>query len=264
MKNALEMINSIDDEMILSAMETPKASKKTLSFKKLRWTAVAACLALLVSVPVMAEVLGLKVEFNPETNAWKANAEGRFAANEYSKEIRSTTGQKVFISESLEDAEKLIGIDFPENAVLENAEKYYVNTEFLNGKAENGDIHCLTHAVENKGNFLGTHTMMYFNVKAENDYANKIAEVIYSTVCEENPNENAGGFGISFENESAKESYVNPFGKEFEIVVSCDDYGNYSLYAFGESNRFLITISVNANGEFKAREILYKVIDAYK
>lgn len=262
MKNALEMITGIDDEMILSAMEIPKAKEKTLSFKKLRWTAVAACIALLVSVPVMADVFNLKVEFNPETNAWKANAEGRFAVSEYSKEIRNIDG--TFINKNLEDAEKLLGINFPENETLENAKKHYVYMEFPTGRAENGAVHCLTTVAENEGNLLGTHTSAFFNLKADGEYMNRIAEVIYSTVCEENPYENGGGYGVRFEDGGTKESYVNPFGKEFEIVVSCDDYGNYSLYAFGESNRFLITVCVDAQEEFNARETLYKVIDAYK
>ena len=51
-KNALEMINALDDEFVLSAMEEPKAKIRPL--KKLRWTAVAACIALLLAVPVVA------------------------------------------------------------------------------------------------------------------------------------------------------------------------------------------------------------------
>ena len=112
-KNALEMINNIDDEMILSAMETPKAKEKILSFKKLRWTAVAACVALLMAVPAVAQAIGLTLEFNPEANAWNAETDGRFAENEYSKEVREITGQKMFIHESLDEAEKFIGKTAP-------------------------------------------------------------------------------------------------------------------------------------------------------
>ena len=257
-KNALEMINNIDDEMILSAMETPKAKEKILSFKKLRWTAVAACVALLMAVPAVAQAIGLTLEFDSEVNAWKAETDGRFAENEYSKEVREITGQKMFIHESLDEAEKFIGIDFPKNAVIEEAAKCYVYTDFAEGVGEDGEIHCNSYVVGNEGHIMGTHTMAYFMVEKST------VEVIYSTVCEENPNENGGGFGVSFENKAESESYINPSGREFKMVIEKDDYGNNSIYAFADCDGILVTVSVNIHGEARAREILYKVLDAYK
>lgn len=255
-KNALEMINDLDDEFVLSAMEEPKA--KIRPFKKLRWTAAAACMAVLLAVPAVAQAMGLTLEFDSEVNAWKAETDGRFAEDEYSAEIRGITGQKMFIHESIDEAEKFIGIDFPKNAVLEEAEKCYVYTDFAEGVGEDGEIHCNSHVVGNEGHLMGTHTMAYFIVDKST------VEIIYSTVCEENPNENGGGFGVSFENEAASESYVNPNGREFKMVIEKDDYGNNSIYAFTDCDGILVTVSVNIHGEARAREILYKVLDAYK
>ena len=257
-KNALEMINNIDDEMILSAMKTPKAKEKILSFKKIRWTAAAACIALLMAVPAVAKAIGLTLEFNPEANAWSAKTDGRFSASEYSEEVREITGQKMFIHESLDEAEKLLGINFPKNSVIEEAEKRYVYTDFAEGVGEDGEIHCNSYVVVNEGHIMGTHTMAYFILEKST------VEIIYSTVCEENPNENGGGFGVSFENEAASESYIAPTGREFKIVIEKDDYGNNCIYAFTDCDGVLVTVSLNINGETRAREILYKVLDAYK
>ena len=74
-KNALEMINDIDDEMLLSAIKKPEKKKNVLRFGKLRWTAVAAAIALLVSVPVVAETLRLETEYNSEEENAQCNAE---------------------------------------------------------------------------------------------------------------------------------------------------------------------------------------------
>ena len=257
-KNALEMINDIDDKIILSALEKPEKKKNILKIRKLRWVAVAAIITILTAVPVAAEVFGLKIDFNPETNTWNADANGRFAVKEYSKEIQNITGSKMFIQNSLEEAEEFLGIDFPKNVVLEEATKHYVYTDFADGVAEDGAVHCNTYVIENEGNLLGTYTIINYLVE-------KIpVEIIYSTVCEENPYENGGGFSVSFENETIKESYINYFGREFEIITEKDDYGNCCCYAFSDCDGILITISGNSHIEGKAKAIVYKVIDAYK
>ena len=72
-KNALEIMNDLDDEFVLSAMEEPKA--KIRPFKKLRWTVAAACMAVLLAVPAVAQAMGLTLEFDSEVNAWKAETD---------------------------------------------------------------------------------------------------------------------------------------------------------------------------------------------
>lgn len=257
-KNALEMINNLDEKLIENAMEEPKTRKNLIAFKKIRWTAAAACIALLMAVPAVAKAIGLTLEFDPEVNAWKADISGRISESDYSAEIREISGQKMFIHESLDEAEKLLGINFPKNSVIEEAEKRYVYTDFAEGVGEDGEIHCNSYVVGNEGHIIGSHTMAYYLVE-EN-----AVEIIYSTVCEENPNENGGGFGVSFENEAASESYIAPTGREFKIVIEKDDYGNNCIYAFTDCDGVLVTVSLNINGETRAREILCKVLDAYK
>ena len=118
-KNALEMINALDDEFVLSAMEEPKAKIRPL--KKLRWTAVAACIALLLAVPVMAEVFGFTLDFDANKNHWEANTNARFALEEYSEEVKSVKGQEYFVMQDIFEAEEFLGIDLPDNAVLEKS-----------------------------------------------------------------------------------------------------------------------------------------------
>ena len=54
-----EAMENINDELILGAAEEPK--RKTHPIRKIKWTVLAAAIALLIAVPVVARTFELTV-----------------------------------------------------------------------------------------------------------------------------------------------------------------------------------------------------------
>ena len=255
MTNALEMINDIDDEMLLSVIEEPKAKIRPL--KKLRWNAVAACIALLMAVPVMAEVFEFTLDFNAIQNRWSANTNAKFAAEEYSEEVRSVKGQEYFNMQDIFEAEEFLGIDLPDNAVLEKSKKRFVNVKYFESGTEEM-VHCNVFVGENEGNLLGTHTDAWYT------FGENSVNVSYHTICEQNPVEGGGGFGYSFEDTRSKsEKYVTPSGRECEIVSIEGEY-DYKEMAVAEVNRVLVSVVVYGQDKESVRSTVTEILDAYK
>ena len=253
-KNALEAINNLDDDMIFSAMEEPKA--KIRPFKKLRWTAVAACMALLMAVPVMAEVFGFTLDFDAIQNHWSANTNARFALEEYSEEVKSVKGQEYFVMRDIFEAEEFLGIDLPDNAVLEESEKRFVKTEFMESGIKQ-EVHCSVYVGENEGNLLGTHTDTWHS------FGENTVNISYHTICKENPIEGGGGFGYGLEDELSKsEKYITPSGRECEIVSIEGEY-DYQEMAVTEVNRVLVSVMVYGQDKESVRNVVTKILDAY-
>ena len=253
-KNALEAINNLDDDIIFSAMEEPKA--KIRPFKKLRWTAVAACMALLMAVPVMAEVFGFTLDFDAIQNHWSANTNARFALEEYSEAVRAVKGQQFFVMQDMSEAEEFLGIDMPDNAVLEKSEKKFVKTEFNESGIEQ-EVHCDVFVGENEGNLLGTHTDTWHS------FGENTVNISYHTICKENPIEGGGGFGYLLEDKlSESEDYVTPFGRECKIVSIEGEY-DYEEMAVTEVNRVLVSVMVHGQDKESVRNVVTEILDAY-
>ena len=140
-KNALEMINDIDDEMLLSAIKKPEKKKNILRFGKLRWTAVAAAIALLVSVPVVAETLRLETEYNSEEEKWEVKSREFVSYYSLSEEIRedAKNWEDIFALGKpfwrMEQVEEYIGFELPKNEYLPNPSYFNVKSE---GKSYSG------------------------------------------------------------------------------------------------------------------------------
>ncbi|MBR2639099.1 MAG: hypothetical protein IKL18_01380 [Oscillospiraceae bacterium] len=259
-KNVLEMINDLDDKMVLSVMDTPKAKGKTLPFKKLRWTAVAASIALLLAVPVMAEVFGFSLDFNADKNLWHANTNARFAPEEYSEEVKKVKGQEYFVMQNLSEAEEFLGIDLPDNAVLEKSLKKFTSTEFKESGIKQ-EVHCSVSVIENEGNLLGTHADAWYVLPKR--LGENLVNVHYSTICEQNPIENGGGFGYCLEDELSKsEKYITPSGRECEIVSIEGEY-SYDEMAVTEVNRVLVIVQIYGQDKESVRNSIIAVLDAY-
>ena len=256
-KNALEAINNLDDDMIFSAMEEPKA--KIRPFKKLRWTAVAACIAILMAVPVMAEVFGFTLDFDAIQNHWSANTNARFALEEYSEEVKSVKGQEYFVMRDIFEAEEFLGIDLPDNAVLEESEKRFVKTEFMESGIEQ-EVHCDVFVGENEGNLLVANTNAWYNY---NPGSGIMINITYYMVCAENPIEGGGGFGYGLEDELSKsEKYITPSGRECEIVSIEGEY-DYREMAVTEVNRVLVSVMVYGQEKESVRSAVTEILDAY-
>lgn len=258
-KNALEAINNLDNDMIFSAMEKPEEKKKLLKFGKIRWTAAAACIAILMAVPVMAEVFGFTLDFDAIGNYWNANTDASFSAEEYSEAVRAVKGQQFFVMQDMSEAEEFLGIDMPDNAVLEESEKRFVKTEFNESGIEQ-EVHCDVFVGENEGNLLVANTNAWYNY---NPGSGITINITYYTVCAENPIEGGGGFGYGLEDELSKsEKYITPSGRECEIVSIEGEY-DYQEMAVTEVNRVLVSVMVYGQEKESVRSAVVKILDAY-
>lgn len=130
-ENVLEMINDIDNNLIERAMEEPKRKKNVLPFKKVKWTVLAACLALALAVPVVAETFRLKTEYNEEEEFWNVYTEEVVPYDSISDEIKSDIKElhdnnyEGYIGQlfwNLPAVEEYIGITLPKNKLLPNPE----------------------------------------------------------------------------------------------------------------------------------------------
>ena len=126
-ENVLEMINDIDNNLIERAMEEPKRKKNVLPFKKVKWTVLAACLALALAVPVVAETFRLKTEYNEEEEFWNVYTEEVVPYDSISDEVKEFTknlhdgGYKDYnfmLFWNMNEVEEYIGITLPKNSLI--------------------------------------------------------------------------------------------------------------------------------------------------
>ena len=81
-----EAMENINEELILGAIEEPK--RKFGTVKKLRWSVLAAAIALLVAVPAVAKSFGITLAHNEEYGYWDVyNEDARYALDEFSPEL---------------------------------------------------------------------------------------------------------------------------------------------------------------------------------
>lgn len=251
--NILNAINDLDDDIIMSVN---KPSKKTSvhPFKKIKWTAVAAAIAILAAIPAAAYALGFTMIFNENNNLWESYSNNRFSVVEYSEEIQNLKESvRIPFSES-GDIENFIGITFPKNSVLENIDEVFAETNY---DTEETKEHWLALVGINEGKLLGTHAIGNYSTEQST------VTVCYSAICEENPYENGGGFGFVAENGAEEESYISPCEREFKILSTFGD-GFYREIAFTEIDRLLVTVDVVGSNKEIVRSDLLEIIDAYK
>lgn len=259
MKNALQMINEMDDDMIRSALEEPTEKKTLLRAKNLRWLAAAACLAALIAIPVAAAAFSsFTLDFDAGKNAWSADTDGRFALEEYSEQVQSVKGQEYFPMQDLTAAEEFLGIDLPDNRFLEGLSPKFMDREYFSS-GESTQVACDVYVGENEGNLLGTHTTAFYHNR------NALVMVTYSTVCEQNPHENGGGFGFYVDgSNSESEKYVTPHGRECEIVTIHSEYEyDFQEKAFTVIDRALVVVEVYGSSQGIVRETITNILDAY-
>ncbi len=265
-ENLLTMMNDLDDEIIMNVSKSEKAS--TNPFKKIKWTAVAAAIAIFAAIPAAAYALGFTAFFNENQSAWEAFSTEKFAVTEYSEDIQNLTEsvRKSFLT--LDEAKGFFGIDIPKNSVVETSEaKFIANETVENGMevifaetdaaGENILEHAYVYVGIDDGKLLGAHIFSFY--KTENSHI----EIIYSAVCEENPNENGGGIAMESKNKGKSESYISENEREFIIVTEKGD-GFYKKTAFTEIDGLLVTVDAIGADEEKIEADLFGIIEAYK
>lgn len=265
-ENLLAMMNDLDDEIIMSASKSKKASANP--FKKIKWTVVAAAIALFAAIPAAAYALGFTAFLNENQSAWEAYSFERFAVTEYSEDIQSLNEsvRKSFLT--LDEAKSFFGIDLPKNSIIETSEAKFIANEtaenemeviFAETDAADGNVleHACVYVGIDDGKLLAAHIFSFY--KTENSHV----EITYSAVCEENPYENGGGFAVELKNNEKSESYISENEREF-IIVTQKGNDFYEKTAFTEINGLLVTVDVIGVDEEKIEADLFEIIEAYK
>ncbi|MBQ4118637.1 MAG: hypothetical protein IJD08_06580, partial [Oscillospiraceae bacterium] len=86
-----DAFENINDELLLSAAEEP-AKRKTLPFGKIKWSVLAACVALFVAVPAVAAVFDIELSFFE--GGWGAQTEAYIPIEEFSEEVRKAAEEQ--------------------------------------------------------------------------------------------------------------------------------------------------------------------------
>lgn len=273
MKNdrLLNAIGNINDSLIEEALQIPvKNAKKQMHcsgkmqyswFKRL---AIAACVCLVFSVPVLAIGQILSVKFMPEQHQWDVTTQGRFPMEAFSKEaLRQAealgTEDGIYSMNDKSEAEEFLGISLPENTLLENANKVMINLELTNGEQVSGNT--ITHLFNNNESKL-------VSVWVQSRYLcyGTDVEVSYQLVTELNPYENGGGLGMEIKDEYQKqtmENYVTAAGRDCTIIYS--DNGNHcTAYAYMDIEGILTEVVARDVETENISACIKQIMDAYQ
>ena len=251
-KTALEMINGLDEELLLGALEEPAPKKKTLHFKKLRWVAAAAAVALFAAVPVIAYTFNLTAEYYEESDYWSVySEEARFALDEFSTELLKEAYEEEAVSvqrlfQRKEELEEFLGIKMPKNKALK---VYNLNTLQITDSL-NKSIKGRYMMFFGKGN---TEDLIRVSVHTSYNDENFYEYVNYEFITEKMPYKNAGSGWqkeMSSRNYTDPKKYTAPDGRE--CVVAEIEHKSYR-HEMGEWGYVGITMAGRVNVAVEVR-----------
>lgn len=264
MKNEkfLEAMENINDELILSAMEEPAASGKTRAFRKIKWTVLAACLALVLAIPTVAYITGYTTSYDDETNAFHGETNYKLRTSDFNEEILEYP-DGYYPMKSINLAEKFLGTPLPNNVVLDCAKKN--NIWHGDPESEEGaeGSHCWVHLSVNTetGEFTGASVSAHFLKD------NCVSIGIEYVAVTENSVADGAGFGIQyndFRDDTGHETYVNAAGREFDIVTFASASGADAISAITDIDGYLVYVDFYCmNNEEALRETMMEVLEAY-
>ena len=251
-ENFYDAFENISDELILEAFDEPK--KNFHSVKKLKWTVLAAIIALFVSVPVLAEVFNVNFFYNEVADSYDFAANARIKETELSEELRgSITGESnTFYFNTMKEAEEFIGIDFPKNRTLIATTTHYIGADGSKTERRYG-----VHVFANESGEIESVMCRFSTWNADS------VMYIFTT-------DKASGDGGVFyyrnndsQRSSEPEKYVTAAGYECFIT---DVSGNGIIESSGilVIDRMLINISALGENVWEARENLIRKLEAFE
>lgn len=252
-------MGDICDAFVLDAMQAPVKSNRRIWTK---WVAVAACLCLLIAIPVAGAHSDLIVEFLSGENRWSVRSEYRFTERDFSKEVRKhgkqeNAGTLYFPMESLEEAEEFLGVELPYNSSLERAVPDELHVEFEeNGKRVRYEEHCLVML------HYGEHGKLNVaDIWAQYRHGTSVVRIYYRMPTTNIPYKNGGGMG-GFDEEAIEERYVSPCGREFSIFYTGEILND--SYGYGVIDGVLLEVEVIDRSEENVRKYMTKILDGFE
>lgn len=161
---------------------------------------------------------------------------------------------------SVAGAEEYLGLDLPDNLVLEDAvwDEIHLITEY----GEKIDAHCIVRLL------TGDAPEPYcVDVEAAYRMKGALVEVMYRCPTEKNPYDNGGGVGIEqwrFETEQ----YTSVGGRTWDIYVKTSDDAAIFAHALANVKGALTWVQIwhiseHLTGE-SLKELLIEIVDAYE
>lgn len=263
----LNAIGNMNEELIYGAIEEPTCLKKKILMKKLsqkwQYLAAAACLCILLVVPVAAANKELLIEVFENFTGWTAKTSGRIAIKELSPELAELE-KGYYKMDSIEEAGEFIGIALPENALLKKAKKVYAQLKLANG--EKITEHCIVNIIKNENGELWA-----IGVDAHYRYQNLLIDVGYSLVTELNPYENGGGRGVisldKTQNQPKQTEHITSFGKECTIFYYTENMNDENAAVIGYSympmDDMLVSLKIVGYSEEKVKRLMIRLLDGF-
>jgi len=269
-KNIHDALDYLDPQLIEEAA-VPVSRKN----RKLRPMMIAACLCLLIALPVMAVTGNLLVEHfygsNIPKNLSEQNLDAFFRANTPDKIPTSTLSQEVLDAaaaqeenvgyygfESWDEAEAFLGLNILDSDLIQSGVSIPVNDSEGN-QILNTPCH-LTMIRNDDGLLYGMHLEYFFK-----GYSEGLVSLNVNAVTNQNPHDNNSSIGIS--NESAyvlqqtSEDYQTASGSQATIIsTEYSDGHGWDIAGWFQKNGFVIRLSLSTHdmesGQWAIRNLL--------
>ena len=272
----LYAIGKIDDEFIEEAMEPRKESVKIYYGRWIKAAVVAACVCVVIAIPILATQNDLIVTILSGMHGWHVRTENHFEQTDFSEFLRAE-----LIAQAKEDAlwedgieqrsiympvdseiaaEKLLGIEIPDNELLPEAICDQVHLEV----EENGQLvrydssYILQIMINRKGTIQLVDTMAAYR------YKGLPAVVTYRMNTEAVTEKDGGGFGnINTKNVYFQEQYVAASGRVCEVYSATVEGGLYVCYGYTVVDNVLIEVSILSKTDEENKTAVIDLLDGF-
>lgn len=254
-------MDGIREDLIADAMEAPK---RTIRPVWVRWAAAAACLCLLFASPVGAAMGESLEKFINNSGHMEFFTSERLNTMELSPEALAAfpeeEGQTNYITlDSEADAEAFLGIELPDNPVLQASTWDELHWETASGEVF--DSHCIVTLS------TGDKPEPYC-VDAELAYrmGGVPIDVMYRLPTEKNPYDNGGGVGIDLQGYDAVE-YIDAEGRTWDLYIEEYEYGSLSACALSKVNGTLTWINIYHSYNLSTEtltNLMIEIMEAYE
>ena len=264
MKNEEKLLYAIgnaDECLIDEAMSFRRDRKPSV----LRWVAVAACVCLMLASPVRAVMTEALQKLIHENGILEYFTPDRLPIHRLSSEALAAfpkeAGQTGYLCmDTIGEAEEFLGIDLPDNPVLENAlwDELHLGLE----SGERYDSHCILKL------YTGDQPEPYgLEVEAAYRMNELLVDVMYRCTTENNPYENGGGVGFDAE-AYQKTQYITESGRTWDFYIKAYDEGKKIAFAFSNIDGMLTWVQVWFVPEYIQEDAiqaqLIEIVEAYR
>ena len=273
-KNIHDALNYLDPRLIEEA-SVPVSRKN----RKFRPILIAACLCLLIALPVMAVTGNLLVEHfygeNIPKNLSGQNLDAFFRANTPDKAPTSSLSQEVLDAaaaqeepvgyygfETWEEAEVFLGLNILDSDLMQNGVPIPV-TDAEGNQILNTPCHLTM--LRNDDGLLYSLNLQYFF----QSYGDGTVTLNVNAVTDQNPHDNNSSIGISNEDASVLqqtgEDYQTASGSQATIIsTEYSDGHGWDISGWFLKNGFVIRFSLSTDNMERGRLVIRNLLDSVR